>query len=197
MTNNIQKRILDHGAGWVFSAADFIDIANRNNIDQTLFRLCKQGKIRKLTTGLYDFPIVNPKFGPIPPDPDKVADVLAKKFGYGIQLTPAQAANKLGLSLQVPVQPIYLTNGFSKIIKLGHQTLKFVHVSNKKLIGIGTKAGLIIQSLYYFGKDKIDSTIISKIKSLLQDNDKDDLIAFMPQTPVWMQNSLKKVIQDA
>ena len=195
---NIQDRIATKGPGWIFSAMDFTDLSNRNAIDQTLLRLSQKGIIRKLTTGLYDTPIVNHLFGPIPPDPDKVADAIAKKYGYQIQVTPAKAANTLGLSLQIPAQIIYLTDGFSKVVKIGNQTLKFIHVSHKKLLGIGTTAGLIIQALYYFGKSRIDDTsLIIRIRSLLRDTDKKSLRTLLPQTPIWMHHTLKKIIQDA
>jgi hypothetical protein len=197
-TKNIQNRIKTKGAGWIFSAMDFAEIADRNSIDQTLFRLCKQGIIRKLATGLYDTPIVNPRFGAIPPDPDKVAQVIAKKYEYNLQVNPVQAAHSLGLSQQVPTQAVYLTDGLSKVVNVGNQTLKFVHVSPKKMLGAGTKAGLIIQALYYFGKDNLDEVfLVPRIRALLNDKDKDALMTLMPKTPLWMQPILKKILQDA
>ncbi|MBA3814347.1 MAG: hypothetical protein H0X26_07665 [Alphaproteobacteria bacterium] len=197
-TKHIQDRIKIKGAGWIFSAMDFVELADRNSIDQTLFRLCKQGTIRKLTTGLYDTPIVNTRFGAIPPDPDKVAHVIAKKYDYSLQVNPAQAAHALGLSQQVPTQAVYLTDGLSKVVNVGNQTLKFVHVSHRKMLGAGTKAGLIIQALYYFGKDHLDEGfLVPRIRALLNDKDKGDLISLVPKTPLWMQPILKKILQDA
>jgi len=197
-TKNIRGRIADKGAGWIFSASDFADMSDRNSVDQTLFRLCKQGIIRKLATGLYDSPIINTRFGPIPPDPDKVAQVLANKFDYHLQVNPAQAAHSLGLSQQIPTQAVYLTDGLSKTVRVGNQSLKFVHVSPKKMLGAGTRAGLVIQALYYFGKDNLDGDfLIPKIRALLNDKDKDTLMDLMPKTPLWMQPLLKRILQDA
>lgn len=197
-TKNIHDRIRTKGAGWIFSAMDFTELADRNAIDQTLFRLCKRGIIRKLATGLYDIPIINPRFGAIPPDPDKVAQVIARKYDYNIQVNPAQAAHSLGLSQQVPTQAVYLTDGLSKVVKVGNQTLKFVHVSHKKMLGAGTKVGLIIQALYYFGKDNLDEAfLVPRIRALLNDKDKDALLTLRPKTPLWMQPILKRILQDA
>lgn len=197
-TKSIQNRIKAHGTGWIFSAMDFAEIADRNSIDQTLLRLCRKGIIRKLSTGLYDTPVVNTRFGTIPPDLDNVAQVMAKKFDYHLQVNPAQAAHSLGLSQQIPTQAVYLTDGLSKIVKVGNQTLKFVHVSPKKMLGAGTKAGLVIQSLYYFGKNNLDETfLVPKIRALLSDKDKDALMALMPKAPLWMQPLLKRILQDA
>jgi hypothetical protein len=198
IAKNIQDRINTQGKGWIFSAMDFADMANRNAIDQTLSRLSKKGAIRKLATGLYDTPRVSQRFGALPPDLDSVAKAIAKKFGYHAQVTPAQAAHDLGLSLQVPTQPVYLTNGLSKAIKIGNQSLRFIRVSHKKMVGVGTKSGLVIQALYYFGQGKLDdSTIIARIRALLNDKDKDALRLLMPRTPLWMQPTLRKILQDA
>ena len=150
---SIRNRIHSKGPGWIFSASDFADLIDRNSTDQTLFRLSKKGAIRKLTTGLYDVPVINKRFGHIPPDPDKIARALAKKFDSSLQIHPARAAYSLGLTQQVPTQPVYLTDGLSKNVKVGRQTIKFVHADNKKMIGIDTTAGLVIQALYYYGKN--------------------------------------------
>jgi hypothetical protein len=104
----------------------------------------------------------------------------------------------LGLSQQVPTQAVYLTDGLSKVIKVGNQTLRFIHVSHKKMLGIGTKAGLIIQALYYFRKDRLDDlSLLAKIRALLRGKDKDDLFSLMPMSPLWMQPILKKILEDA
>ena len=197
-TKSIQNHIKTKGAGWIFSAMDFNGIANRNSVDQTLSRLSRKGSIRKLATGLYDTPVINKRFGPLPPDPDKAAHALAQKLDYHLQVNPVQAAHSLGLSQQVPTQAVYLTDGLSKTIKVGNQTLKFVHVSPKKMVGAGTKAGLIIQALYYFGKDNLDeSFLVPKVRALLNDKDKHVLMDLAPKTPLWMQPLLKRILQDA
>jgi hypothetical protein len=198
MSNKILSRITDMGKGWIFSAMDFADLDSRNNIDQALFRLSKTGVIRKLTTGLYDVPLTNNKWGAIPVDPEKAAFALAKKFGHNLQINPVQAANMLGLSQQIPTQLVYLTDGFSKNIQIGNQTITFIRASHKKMLGGNTKAGLIIQALYYFGKDQInDVSLIARIRALLTANDKDMLIDLMPQAPIWMQKTIKDIVHDS
>ena len=197
-TKSIQNHIKAKGAGWIFSAMDFNGIANRNSVDQTLSRLSRKGIIRKLATGLYDTPVINKRFGPLPPDPDKAAHALAQKLDYHLQVNPVQAAHSLGLSQQVPAQAVYLTDGLSKTIKVGNQTLKFVHASLKKMVGADTKSGLIIQALYYFGKDNLDeSFLVPKVRTLLTDKDKPVLMDLAPKTPLWMQPLLKRILQDA
>ncbi|RUV80433.1 hypothetical protein EOA51_32955, partial [Mesorhizobium sp. M1A.F.Ca.IN.020.32.1.1] len=87
------KRVRAGGRGRVFTPSDFLDVANRAAVDQALSRLAKQGKLRRLARGLYDFPKVHPKLGPLSPAPDDVAQALARETGSRVQIAGARAAN--------------------------------------------------------------------------------------------------------
>lgn len=64
------------------------------------------------------------------------------------------------------------------------------------MLGIGTKAGLVIQALYYFGKDGLNDPFLqAKIRGLLSDKDKNTLFDLKPRTPLWMQPILKKLLE--
>lgn len=183
--------------GAVFHAQDFLSFAPRNTVDQILLRLARRGDIQKAYLGLYYIPIIHPTFGLIPPDPDQVARSYAKKFGYHIQVNPAKAANLLGLSNQVPAQIVYLTDGPTKSISAAGVTIHFQHVCSKKLKGSGTKSGLIVQALYYFGQNNITDPIIQKIQLLLSDQDRADIQDLLPFCPSWMQKLLTRVLYHA
>src|SRR5260370_32475786 len=91
----ILKRIRAKGRGAVFTAKDFLDLGSRATIDQCLSRLTRSGTIRRLGRGLYDFPRVSPRLGPLSPPPDVVAKVLARKSDSRLQLSGPRAANAL------------------------------------------------------------------------------------------------------
>ncbi len=203
MQQSIETQISNHDQGWVFTPADFNGIASRDNIDQTLSRLTRSGSIRRLQHGLYDKPVVNGRFGALPPDIDKAAHAYTSKFGYKLQVHPAKAAHLLGLSDQVPSSYSYLTDGGNKTMVIGNSKVSFKHVSAKKMLGVGTRAGLVVQALYYFGyryfdqssNDYItDGDIIGKIKAQLTIQDTRDLKSLTPMTPAWMQSVIKRII---
>lgn len=183
--------------GVIFHAKDFLSFAPRNTIDQILLRLSKRGDIQKAYLGLYYIPIVHPIFGLLPPDPHQIARSYAKKFGYQIQVNPAKAANLLGLSNQVPAQIVYLTDGPTKSISVGGVSIHFHHVCFKKLKGVGTKSGLIVQALYYFGQKSITDSIIQQIQSLLSDQDRADIRCILPFCPSWMQKIISRMLYHA
>jgi len=55
--NKILSRIYDRGTGFTFSSFDFISEFNDYNIDKALSNLTKEGKIRRITRDIYDYPV--------------------------------------------------------------------------------------------------------------------------------------------
>ena len=64
------------------------------------------GKLRRLARGLYDYPRVHSRLGPLAPAPDAVAQAFARETGSSLQVAGAHAANALGLSTQVPARSV-------------------------------------------------------------------------------------------
>ncbi len=116
ITDRILARAKRQGAGWVFSAKHLSDVGDRAAIDQGLSRLARDGRIRRLSRGLYDVPKIHPVLGPLSPSSDAVAAAAAEQAGHRLQISPARAANIFGLSSQVPAKAVYLTDGSSRRI---------------------------------------------------------------------------------
>lgn len=74
--DQIMRRARACGRGGVFTPSDFLPLAGRAAVDQALSRLVKNGKLRRLARGLYDFPKVHPQLGLLAPAPDDVAQAL-------------------------------------------------------------------------------------------------------------------------
>ena len=61
--------------------------------------------------------------GRIAPSADAVAKALAARDAVRLQPAGAYAANMLGLSDQVPVKVVFLTDGPSRRVKLGQREI--------------------------------------------------------------------------
>lgn len=194
MENIVSCHINQKAPGSLFSVMDFLDLAKRNTINQTLSKLARLGSIEKLGRGLYYIPRRDPIIGIIPPSVDEMVPAYAQKFDYLIQVSPAKAANVLGLTQLVPAKHIYLTDAQSTTLMLGGNKIILRQVCPKRLIGINTKAGLILQALYYFGNANLTNKTIIKIKSLLDDNDKNLLNEWLTFMPSWMRDIVAKDI---
>ena len=67
----------------------------------------------------------------------------------------AYAANLIGLSEQIPICIVFLTNGASKEIKIGNQSILF-KTTTEKYVLLEQKNGACYSSSENIGKDNID-----------------------------------------
>src|SRR4051794_13706459 len=122
--NAIQDKILDQirrqVRGKIFIPKDFLHLGSRAAADKSLSRLVKGGEVQRLARGLYHSPQVNERIGiPLAPDLDEIADALGRQTGSRVVPSGAVAANRLGLSTQVPAKPVYLTDGRTRQVRIG------------------------------------------------------------------------------
>lgn len=191
--SRIHKRIVGKGRGAIFAPADFLDICSRDSVDKALSQLTSQGVIRRLARGLYDYPRISPRFGPVAPPAEDVARAIARKDNHVLQVSPAAAANQLGLSTQVPVRLIYLTDGPTRTRLVGRQAFEFRNASPKTLVGAGQKSGAVFQALRYLGKDRVDDRAVSTLARALDKGDRDLLLRQSRQVPAWMQPVVRQI----
>jgi len=184
--SKILQRIKGKGRGAIFAPTDLLDLGSRASVDQALSRLADRGVIRRLTRGLYDYPKLSTRFGMIYPSADDVARAIARKDHYVLQVSPATAANQLGLSTQVPSKATYMTDGPSRTKTVGRQVIHFKNASRKTLVGAGHMSGAIFQALRYVGKDGVTDQVISTLARALNDKDRAQLQKQVRQVPAWM-----------
>jgi Family of unknown function (DUF6088) len=187
--DRIMQRACAGGCGGVFTSKDFLDLAGRAAVDQALSRLVKTGKLRRLARGLYDFPKIHPKLGPLSPTPDNVAQALARETGSQVQISGARAANALGLSTQLPAKSIYLTDGPSRRVVLGKRIVDLRHASPKHLIAPGSPTGIVVQALRHLGPMRA-ADVAQIAARYLSASDKQTLASTAVQAPAWMRPTL-------
>lgn len=192
-TQQIIKRIRAKRRGWVFAPKDFLDLGSRAIVDQALSRLARQGIIRRLDRGVYDFPKHHAILGTLSPDANGLARAVAPKTSSKIFASGASAANTLGLSTQVPAKATYMTNGPSRSKKIAGRTVIFKHASVPLLDNVSDKANLTLQALAYLGKNNIDSLVLQHCINALTDRDVRGLVAHVDRTPSWMADIILKI----
>jgi len=191
VAKKILLRIKRNKRGWVFAPKDFLDLGTRQNIDFVLHRLIKQGTIRRLSRGIYDYPKQSKLFGTVPPDPDSIARALAS----GDQLFPsgARTANLLGLSTQVPAKPSYLTNMTACVKQVDGQTIQLKRARVPLIDNISNHANLVVQALSYLGKNNVDDQIIDRCAHVLTHKDLAELHHAMSRVPGWIADAIHKI----
>lgn len=191
---HIVSRIQAKGRGCVYSSKDFLDLGSRGTVDVTLSNLAKEGFIRRLSRGLYDYPRYNEKLGGVlSPAVDQVAKAIARKRGWHIIAFGALAANLLGLSEQVPAKVVYLSNGPSKIIDVGKIKIYFRHAEPKEMRIKNSMSNLVFQALRYMGKDHVGDKEIQRVKNTLKPKDKERLVKDARYQSDWIYEIAKKI----
>ncbi len=161
----ILSRIYGNGRGWAFSQMDFADLGARSTIDSALHRRQREGLIRRVIRGIYDYPRQSKALGgPTSPNIDQVAHALARKFAWRIQPDGATAQNLLGLSTQVPARAVYLSDGPDRSYTLGRTKLAFEHTALKEAGFKLPESRLIVQALKAFGEGRITPQVITRIR---------------------------------
>jgi len=194
LRNQILARIRGKGRGCVFSSKDFLDLGGRNPVDKALSRLCAQGVIRRVTSGIYDFPREEEELGGrLSPDIQQVARAIARKNGVTIQPSGALAANLLGLSTQVPAKIVYLTNGKSRTVEINNRTLIFKRVKPREMRPGNEISILVTQALRFLGKERIEKNIINHLQQQLSDADQKKLLKDARYMEDWIWEVVRRI----
>lgn len=124
--NRIIMAIRSKGRGWVFSYQDIKHLGSRGAVDISLHRLERSGKIRRILSGLYDYPgrgtLIKEMLSP---DMDSVAAAIARRYGWQIRPTESAMLNILGLSTQVPGRIVYDSDGPNRTFQIGNSSIEF------------------------------------------------------------------------
>jgi len=194
---SIQSSIYGHGRGWCFSPNDFLAIGQPAAIRQTLARLQKNGLIRRISWGLYDYPREHPRQGLLPPDIRQVVEAITRNARIKVLPSGAMAANLLGLSNQVPAKVVYLTEGLSRKIRVGQQEIHFKKTTPKNMATADTYAGLVIQALKHVGQDHMGSEVLSRLLKCFRKEERQSLQKYGRYAPAWIQTMLHRLVEDS
>jgi ribosomal protein S19E (S16A) len=182
--------------GTLFIAADFSELGSSEAIRLALFRLEKEGLIKRVAQGIYVRPKVSRLIGPLTPSAEDVAKAIAKRDRIRTIPTGSYALNALGLSTQVPVNIVLLTDGSPRVINVGRRTIRLMKTSPKNLMAKGKISRLVIQALKEIGNGKVREEEEQKIMDLLKKENKVDLKHDISLAPVWIQKIMKKALTD-
>src|SRR5690606_9922352 len=115
LSKEIRNRILTNGEGKLYMISDFADLNNDALVSRVLSRLEKEQVLMRIAQGIYLYTSKN-RFGVHKPSIDTIAKAIAEKDKARIIPSGLTALNILGLSTQVPMNAIYLTNATPRAI---------------------------------------------------------------------------------
>jgi len=186
----IRERIEAMPIGEPFTPTAFLEFGTRASVDQTLSRLVKAGSIERVTRGVFVRPEVSRFVGKVSPSPLKVAETVAKTTGAVVQVHGAEAARRLELTTQVPTQPVFVTSGPSKRIRVGKMEIRLQHICQRKLALAGRPAGLALSAMWYLGKTEVTPALVEKIRRKLGSSEFEVLKSATSSMPAWMSDAV-------
>ena len=197
---SIEDKILQHieafPKGELFLPSDFSELGSSEAVRLSLFRLEKEGVIIRVAQGIYVRPRESSLIGKLTPTAEEVAEAIAKRDKIRTTPTGSYALNALGLSTQVPMNIVLLTDGSPREIKVGKRKIKFKKTTPKNLMAKGKISRLVIQALKEIGNGKVTAVEEQKILDVLKKENEKDLKHDIALAPVWIQKIMSKALNN-
>lgn len=180
--------------GSLFFADDFLSFGTGKAVGKALERLVDKGSISRVARGIYARLEKDPIVGELKPTTEKIAQAIAKRDKARIVPTGVLALNALGLSTQVPMNVVYLTDGSARKIDLGRRKIVFKKTAPKNLAAIGKISSLVIQALKEIGKEKVNEKEIEIILEKLTKEEPQRLEHDIKLAPEWIRVIMRKAL---
>ena len=193
----IEERIKGYPFGTAFSASDFLDIADANSVSQALFRIEKNGGIRRVLNGVYDKPAYShliQEYGV--PRIDKIAEALARRFNWNIAPSGDTALNILHISTQVPNVWEYVSDGPYRDYLIGKIPLKFKHFMPREINGYSAVTVMVIQGIRAVGKGNLTQEQRDRFSSAITSQDKETLLKEARTASGWIFREIKQICEE-
>ena len=181
--------------GSLFFAEDFLNFGSAKTASKALERLTVKGDISRVSRGIYARLDIDPFIGELKPSTEAIAEAIRKRDKARIMPTGALALNALGLSTQVPMNVVYLTDGAARKINLGKRKIVFKKSTPKNLSAIGKISGLVIQALKEIGKGMVTDDEIQIILKQLEKEETYRLEHDIRLAPEWIRIIMRKALK--
>ena len=192
----IFKRIKKCGRGNLLFASDFVRYGEQKSVSKALERMQKDGTILRISHGIYYYPKIDKVLGlgVLYPTLEDIAEGIAKRDKARIAPTGLYALNRLGFSTQIPMNVVYLTDGFNRKIKLYNGTsIQFKHAATKNFAFHSQLAMLLTFSYKELGKDGITPELLSHTKELLAKENRLIIEQDYKLMPAWVSSIIKTI----
>ncbi len=193
----IENIIKQSDKGKLIFISDFSELNNYDTIRKSLQRLVKKGLIIRISKGIYYYPKKDEILGIVYPSIEEIGKAIAKRDKARIIPTGAFARHLLGLSTQIPMNVIYLTDGSARKIRIGEKTIVFKKTSPKNLSYENQLSSLIIQSL----KSKKENNITEKEKQIIkqiiiQSGKQKEIETDIKNAQVWIRKIILQILSE-
>ena len=191
LTKQIRERIVSQGENSLYMVRDFADLNNDGLVTRALSRLGKDGMLIRISQGIYLYPQRN-RFGILKPNIDEIAVAIAQKDKARIIPSGLTALNKLGLSTQVTMNAVYLTDASAREIKIGNRTIVFKRSAPRNFAYKTDIFPLVVGAMKEIGEANLTDNQLRTIKETINRcEDKEAIMYDYNIAPGWIRKKLK------
>ncbi len=169
--NRIITSISKRGRGKVISPLDYAGYGDSKAVQKAFERLTVAGKLIRVARGVYCYPKIDKVLGlgVLYPTVEEIAAAIARRDRAKIVPTGAYALNRLGLSTQLPMNVVYLTDGSPRKVKLdGNRGIQFKHTAKKNMAFQNNFAMLLTFALREIGENNISESQLAHVRKLIR-----------------------------
>lgn len=200
MTQSIENKVLEYlkhrQKGKMYFTNDFATLGTSESIRKSLSNLVKKDILIRLTQGIYLYPKIDKELGVLYPSVDDVCRAIAKRDKARIEPTGIFALHSLGLSTQIPVNVVYLTDGIPRKIKYRNRTIKLKKTAPKNLAMKGKVSSLVITALKQIGKENVSQEVEFQLTKALRKESVENVKHDAQLAPVWISKLIFQLVNN-
>ena len=188
----IERIVRAGGEGKVYFPSDFFECGSDKAVSKALQRLVANDVLMRMMRGLYCYPYNDTMWGMgrIPAGADDVLKAYMAREGFKIGPCFGEAQNALGLSEQVVMNPVFSTDGPSRVIpfRKGRKPIVLIHVP-PRVFNYKCKVMMMAEiALANIGKDDLWQFDMERFESVFSRVPYEEIRDDLRIMPSWMRN---------
>ncbi len=104
----------------------------------------------------------------------------------------AAAANRLGLTTQVPMREVFLTSGRSRTLRLGSRVLEIKHAPHWQLLLGESSGGALLRALAWLGPEQAGE-VMPQAHKMIPATEWEAVAAVRSELPSWLAKTVSRI----
>ena len=196
--NKILSSIKKCGRGNVFFPSQFARFGTPVRVQKAMEQLVAKGELFRVARGVYCYPKIDKVYGlgAIAPAIEDIAVAIARKDKSTLAPTGEYAQFVLGLTQQMPMNVVYLTDGVARKLTLDDgMTIQFRRSSPKAFKFRNKTALLVNNALRTIGKENVTDEQLAKVTTILQEQNPMSVLQDLDKMPAWIRLIVRKAYE--
>lgn len=191
---SLEERIITsiskRGRGTIVSPLDYAGYGASKAVQKAFERMTASKKLIRVARGIYCYPKIDKVLGMgvLYPTFEEIAAAIARRDKTKIVPSGVYALNKLGLSTQLPMNVVYLTDGSPRKVRLdGERGIQFKHTAKKNLAFQNDFAMLLTFALREIGEANLTPEQLAHVRELIKTVPFETIKKDFALIPAWIR----------